>query len=115
MSIISGDPDKRAMFDMAMEAVTEDVASKVGEMERFMEVSANFMNSIDLQQGVFEEDGLKMLEKWEKESTSLLLGEEKSNLLLEAEDDSNVLDLNAPVAEKVRDTSHRNQYDSFFE
>lgn len=115
MSIISGDPDKRAMFDMAMEAVTEDVANKVGEMERFMEVSANFMNSIDLQQGVFEEDGLKMLEKWEKESTSFILGEEKSTLLLEAEDDSNVLDLNAPVAEKVRDTNHRNQYDNFFE
>ncbi|MEZ4986609.1 MAG: hypothetical protein R2795_16490 [Saprospiraceae bacterium] len=115
MSIISGDPDKRAMFDMAMEAVTEDVASKVGEMERFMEVSANFMNSIDLQQGVFEEDGLKMLEKWEKESTSFILGEEKSTLLLEAEDDSNVLDLNAPIPEKVRDGGHRNQYDAFFD
>lgn len=115
MSIISGDPDKRAMFDMAMEAVTEDVANKVGEMERFMEVSANFMNSIDLQQGVFEEDGLNMLEKWEKESTSFILGEEKSTLLLEAEDDSNVLDLNAPVVEKVRATNHRNQYDNFFE
>jgi hypothetical protein len=115
MSIISGDPDKRAMFDMAMEAVTEDVASKVGEMERFMEVSANFMSSIDLQQGVFEEDGLKMLEKWEKESTSLLLGDEKSHLLLEAEDDGNVLDLNAPIKEAVRETNHRNQYDNFFE
>ncbi len=115
MSIISGDPDKRAMFDMAMEAVTEDVASKVGEMEQFMQMSANFMNSIDLQQGVFEEEGLKMLEKWEKESTSFLLGDEKSTLLLEANDDSNVLDLNAPVREKVRETSHRNQYDTFFE
>ncbi|WP_367389922.1 hypothetical protein [Lewinella sp. LCG006] len=115
MSIISGDPDKRAMFDMAMEAVTEDVANKVGEMERFMEVSANFMNSIDLQQGVFEEDGLNMLEKWEKESTSFILGEEKSTLLLEAEDDSNILDLNAPVVEKVRASNHRNQYDNFFE
>lgn len=115
MSIISGDPDKRAMFDMAMEAVTEDVANKVGEMERFMEVSASFMNSIDLQQGIFEEDGLNMLEKWEKESTSFILGEEKSTLLLEAEDDSNVLDLNAPVVEKVRATNHRNQYDNFFE
>lgn len=115
MSIISGDPDKRAMFDMAMEAVTEDVANKVGEMERFMEVSASFMNSIDLQQGVFEEDGLNMLEKWEKESTSFILGEEKSSLLLEAEDDSNILDLNAPVTEKVRATGHRNQYDNFFE
>lgn len=115
MSVISGDPDKRAMFDMAMEAVTEDVANKVGEMERFMDMSSNFMNSIDLQQGIFEEDGLKMLEQWEKESTSLILGEDKTNLLLDAEDDSNILDLNAPVAEKVRDASHRNQYDSFFE
>ncbi|RME98406.1 MAG: hypothetical protein D6772_09070 [Bacteroidetes bacterium] len=115
MSVISGDPDKRAMFDMAIEAVAEDVASKVGEMERFMEMSANFMNSVDLQNGIFEEEGLRMLEKWEKESTSLLLGDEKSTLLLEAEDDSNVLDLNAPLPEKVRDSAHRNQYDTFFE
>lgn len=115
MSVISGDPDKRAMFDMAMEAVAEDVANKVGEMERFMEMSANFMNSVDLQNGVFEEEGLAMLEKWEKESTSLLLGDEKTNLLLEAEDDSNILDLNAPIKEKVRNVAHRNQYDSFFD
>jgi len=38
MSVISGDPDKRAMFDMAMEAVADDVANKVGEMEQFMEI-----------------------------------------------------------------------------
>lgn len=75
MSIISGDPDKRAMFDAAMEAITEDVANKVGEMERFMELSANFMDSVDLQNGVFEEEGLKMLEEWEKKSTLMLLGD----------------------------------------
>ncbi|MEZ4986742.1 MAG: hypothetical protein R2795_17180 [Saprospiraceae bacterium] len=78
MSVISGDPDQRAMFDMAMEAVAEDVASKVGEMERFMEMSANFMNSVDLQNGVFEEEGLKMLEQWEQQSTIMLLGEGKA-------------------------------------
>lgn len=114
MSIISGDPDKRAMFDMAMEAVAEDVASKVGEMERFMEMSSNFMQSIDLQNGVFEEEGLKMLEKWEQESTSLLLGEEKTSLLLKANDDTEVLDLDAPMRQAVRETGHRNQYDTFF-
>jgi len=75
MSVISGDPDKRAMFDMAMEAVAEDVASKVGEMERFMEMSANFMDSVDLQNGVFAEDGMRMLEQWEQQSTLMLLGE----------------------------------------
>ena len=115
-SIMQGDPDKRAMFDAAMEAITDDVANKVGEMDRFMEVSSNFMDSIDLKNGIFEEEGLKMLEKWEKESESLILGkEEKEHLLLEAEDDSNVLDLDEPVEEPVKQEGRRNQYDSFFD
>lgn len=115
MSVINGDPDQRAMFDMAMENITEDVANKVGEMERFMEMSANFMDSVDLQNGVFEEEGMQMLEEWEKESTSLLLGEEKGTLLLQAESTTDVLDLDAPIAEKVRQTNSKNQYDSFFD
>lgn len=115
MSVINGDPDQRAMFDMAMENITEDVANKVGEMERFMEMSANFMDSVDLQNGVFEEEGMQMLEQWEKESTSLLLGEEKDQLLLQAESDSEVLDLDAPVPERARQSGSKNQYDSFFD
>ncbi|HPH17455.1 MAG TPA: hypothetical protein PLE32_01725 [Haliscomenobacter sp.] len=115
MSIISGDPDKRAMFDAAMEAITEDVANKVGEMENFMQMSSKFMESIDLQNGVFEEEGLKMLEKWEQEGVSLLLGEEKTNILTLAKDDNQVLDLNAPVKEPIREMGHKNQYDTFFE
>jgi len=77
MSIIKGDGDKRAMFDQAMEVIADDVANKVGEMERFMEMSSDFMNSVDLQNGVFEEQGLKMLEEYEKKSTLLLLGGEE--------------------------------------
>ena len=115
MSVINGDPDQRAMFDMAMENITEDVANKVGEMERFMEMSSNFMDSVDLQNGVFEEEGMQMLEQWEKESTSLLLGEEKSTLLLKAESDNEVLDLDAPVPERARQSGGKNQYDSFFD
>ncbi|MCO6488593.1 MAG: hypothetical protein J5I98_09265 [Phaeodactylibacter sp.] len=115
MSIMSGDPDRRAMFDAAMEAIADDVASKVGEMERFMEMSSNFMDSIDLQNGIFEEEGLKMLEKWEKEGVSLILGEEKQSLLLKANDEDEVLDLDQPIKEPVREAGHRNQYDSFFE
>ncbi len=115
MSVINGDPDQRAMFDMAMENITEDVANKVGEMERFMEMSASFMDSVDLQNGVFEEEGMQMLEQWEKESTSLLLGEEKDQLLLQAESDSEVLDLDAPVPERARQSGSKNQYDSFFD
>ncbi|MEL6635707.1 MAG: hypothetical protein AAFW73_00745 [Bacteroidota bacterium] len=115
MSVISGDPDKRAMFEQALEAVADDVANKVGEMERFMEMSANFMDSVDLQNGVFEEEGLAMLEKWEKEGISLILGSEKDELVLQANDDYDTLDLDSPVAKPQRADNHRNQYDSFFD
>jgi len=110
MSVISGDPDKRAMFDQAMEAIADDVANKVGEMERFMEMSANFMESVDLQNGVFEEQGLAMLEKWEKESTLMLLGDGQTT-------DSS-LDLNQPISrpEMRRNTdSGSSSYDNLFE
>ena len=114
MSVISGDPDKRAMFDSAMEAIADDVSNKVGEMERFMEVSSGFMDSIDLQNGVFEEEGLKMLEKWEKEGTSLLLGEDKVDILDRANNDSEELDISEPVKTKVK-VDRENQYDGFFD
>lgn len=91
MSIIKGDPDKRAMFDQAMEGIADDVANKVGEMERFMELSSDFMQSIDLQEGIFEEKGLKMLEEYEKQSTLLLLGGQETI--------EETLDLNEPRRE----------------
>lgn len=96
MSVISGDPDKRAMFDMAMEAVADDVANKVGEMERFMEMSSKIMDSVDLQQGVFEEEGLKMLEKWEKESSLFLMSGTNTG--------TEVLDLNEDIPTKDKQT-----------
>lgn len=101
MNILAGNKDQRYMFDMALESIAEDVSQKVGEMERFMEMSSNFMDSIDLQNGVFEEEGLAMLEKWENEGVSLLLGNDKDLLI------SGVT---------VGKTSHsNNQYDKLFD
>lgn len=113
MNVISGDNDRRIMFDKALEAIADDVANKVGEMERFMEMSSNFMNSVDLQNGIFEEQGLKMLEEWEKES-QLMLMEGKSM-------PEDKLDLNRPKSEKIRkknkddDKQNGSRYDSLFD
>ncbi len=115
MSVIKGDKDKRAIFDQALEAVADDVSQKVGEMERFMELSDNFMKSIDLQNGVFEEEGVKMLEKWEAEGVSMLLGTEKANLISKANSDEEILDLDAPLARPEKVGAHKNQYDNFFD
>lgn len=114
MNIIKGDADKRLMFDQALETIADDVSGKVGEMERFMEMSESFMSSIDLQNGIFEDKGMKMLEEWEKKSTSLLLGPEKEDLISQANDDGNVLDLNQPIKEPVK-VDRSNQYDSLFD
>lgn len=108
MSIIKGDPDKRAMFDQAMEGIAEDVANKVGEMERFMELSSDFMNSIDLQNGIFEEKGLQMLEKYEKQSTLLLLGGK--------EQADEILDLNEPQRDiEYRSKDGSSDYNQLFD
>ena len=113
MNIISGNGDKRQMFDMALEAIAEDVSEKIGEMERFMDLSSSFMDSVDLQNGVFEEEGMALLEKWEKEGTSLLLGDEKDMLLIEANREQSTLDLNAPIKKPIE--AHDNQYNKFFD
>jgi predicted nucleic acid-binding Zn-ribbon protein len=109
MSIIKGDPDKRALFDQAIEGIAEDVANKVGEMERFMELSTDFMNSIDLQNGVFEEKGMQMLEQYEKQSTLLLLGGQE---MLEE-----TLDLDQNIAESMprNDSNEKSDYNNLFD
>ncbi len=112
MNIIKGDKDKKAVFDQAMEAMAEDVSSKVGEMERFMDVSEEFMKSMDLQNGIFEEKGLKMLEKWEAEADSLLLGDAKENILNDVMT-NDVLDLNEAPKEKLEASD--NEYDNYFD
>lgn len=107
MSMMTGDGDKRAMFDQAMEAIADDVANKVGEMEQFMELSSNIMESVDLQNGIFEEQGLKMLEEYEKKSSLLLLGGKEQT-------DKETLDLNEYQREKeklTKDSGYNELFD----
>lgn len=114
-AILSGNSDKKYMYDMALEAMANDVGQKVGEMERFMDMSKNIMDSIDLQNGVFEEEGLEMLTKWEKEGVSFLLGSDKQQILNKAHSTSETLDLNAAPKIPAKTDRGGNQYDSLFE
>lgn len=108
LNIISGNNDKRMMFDQAMEVIADDVSRKVGEMEHFMDVSANFIESIDLQNGVYEEKGLQMLEQWEQNGISWLLGEQKQ-LLIKGNESINIDAPRNPDMLRLR-----NQYDDLF-
>ena len=120
MSVINGDPDQRALFDRAMEAMAEDVANKVGEMERMMELSNDFMASVDLQNGVFADEGLRMLEEWEKKS-DLLLSEGHLEFDLDAQQSARPASENLDLDEltrrpdpQTRGKSADSGYDQFF-
>ena len=104
MSILSGNPDQRVLFDQAMESLADEVGRKVGDMERFMDTSRNLMDSIDLQNGVFEEEGLQLLEQWEKQSPFAAPPASKTA--------EKPLDLNTPPKEILKDG---NDYTKFFE
>jgi len=78
MSIISGDADKKMIFDMANEALVDDISMKIGEMQRFIEISGSFIDSVDLQNAAYEQDGLELLEKMERDGISILLGDSKT-------------------------------------
>ena len=112
MNIINGNADKKQMFDQALEHIADDVSMKIGEMERFMEMSSNFMDSVDLQNGVFEEEGLELLEKWEKEGVSLILGDDKDILLHKANNAQDDVDLDAPL--ETNKKTGDNQYTDLF-
>ncbi len=111
LNIISGNNDKRMMFDQAMEAIADDVSRKVGEMEHFMDVTANFIESVDLQNGIYEEKGMEMLEKWEKEGVSWLLGEQKQVLI----SNHTALDINLNPTMQKATRAAGNQYNNLFD
>jgi phage shock protein A len=108
-SILTGDPDKQQLFDQAVEALTNDVSAKVGEMERFMDTSRNLMASIDLQNGVFEEEGLRLLEQMSKESPLLNLNKKDTTPAPTAE---KPLDISQPPREMLKE---KNDYSNFFD
>lgn len=73
-AIIKGDPDARELFDMANEHLAADYAMKIGEIDDFARVSDSFMQSVDLQNGIYESEAMDMLAKWETNAESIVLG-----------------------------------------
>lgn len=74
MKIIKGDPDKLEDFNTTMDFMAEDVSRKVGEMEVFMITSRNFIEGVEMDKAQYIEKGLRMLDEWEKQGESALLG-----------------------------------------
>jgi hypothetical protein len=71
--ILQGEGDQRALFDQAMEHLADDYAMKIGEIELFMDMSEGFIKTMDLENGVYEQDALDQFEEWERKADKLLI------------------------------------------
>jgi hypothetical protein len=114
MSIINGSDDKKMMFDEAMEYVVEDIGSKIGEMDRMLDASAQFINTVDLEDDVYSEKGLKFIEDLEKRGIDNIFGETKQ---VTQGTTKTPINFNIPtpvVVNKTEDKKEAGDYKSYF-
>ncbi|GAB3270122.1 hypothetical protein GCM10027347_40600 [Larkinella harenae] len=64
ISIFKGNPDKKFYFDESMEYIQDDMSKKLGEMKRAMDMSMDFINSVDIQNGILSDKGQALLEAY---------------------------------------------------
>lgn len=65
---------QREMFDQAIESINQDYSNRLGQIEQFMFDSKNFIDTMDLENGVYEAEALAKIEAWGNKSVELLTG-----------------------------------------
>ncbi len=68
--IIKGDREME-MYNMTLEHLNNDYFEKIGQIEQFMADSQNALDTMDLQNMVFEEDAFKEFEAWEHKADAV--------------------------------------------
>jgi phage shock protein A len=63
--LINGD-DAKELFEQTCQYMTDQVGTKLGEMDRFMEQAKGPLTTMDLKNDVLNDQGLDLLANWEK-------------------------------------------------
>lgn len=99
--IIGGTSPDAEMFNKAMESIADTANQQLAEIDDIMDLSQGIIKGVDLEKGVIEEDALKMLDQWEKNGSSELLGTDKAVLISQAYDPSQDVELLPPASKKL--------------
>ncbi len=71
MSILRGSEDDQ-IADQTFDAIENECAMSLAELETFMDASSTIINSYDLEKGVMQQNGLKLIDEWNKKADVLL-------------------------------------------
>ena len=71
-AILFGNSADRDIYEQAVGKMQNDIAMQQGIFDGFMEESKPVLEKIDLQNGIFEDQGMKLLEAWDEKMPALL-------------------------------------------
>jgi hypothetical protein len=87
---VIGGGSELVIFEQGLEANELQMAEQCSSMERIMDLSDGLMTGADLERGLLKKDALDALDKWEKETNCAILGTDKSVLISQAYDVSQI-------------------------
>lgn len=106
-SILQGDPDDLEIFERALYIVNEENEQKYAEILVFADMSKDFIENLDVENGIYEATALERFKEFEAKAESLLLPPgEIEQIVRTANDDSIKLD---PETVKVSEPTVRNK------
>jgi hypothetical protein len=107
LQVMRGNPDQRELRNQALEYLAEDYSMKVGQIEDFMNTSKGFIETVDLENGVFEQDALDKLDAQ--------LNEKAEQMLLSPMEKRTLPALAAPTAQPVPVAASTNEVESLYD
>jgi predicted RNA-binding protein with RPS1 domain len=70
--LFNGELDSKYAFIQASDYIQEDMGRKLGEMKRAMQLSSDFVKGVDIQNGVYSEKGIALLEQYNNGGLTLI-------------------------------------------
>ncbi|MES2733550.1 MAG: hypothetical protein V4714_17530 [Bacteroidota bacterium] len=70
--LFNGELDSKYAFIQASDYIQEDMGRKLGEMKRAMQLSSDFVKGVDIQNGVYSEKGIALLEQYNNGGLALI-------------------------------------------
>lgn len=62
-NILEGDYARNERYEAATEALAQDLSVKIAEMDNFMELSSSVFNDMDLQNNIYQLEGMKLFDE----------------------------------------------------
>ena len=62
-NILEGDYARNERYEAATEALAQDLSVKIAEMDNFMELSSSIFEEMDLQNSIYQAEGMKMFDE----------------------------------------------------